>query len=75
MRRNGGSKPALSGLIGLAVAVLDLAARDVKAANGHAHDARAFLLSPWAADLLRGACDALDVDDLDTTDLDRLALG
>lgn len=75
MTRRGDSRPVLSGWAGLAVAVLALAAHDVAEGNACEHEARGFLLSPWAADLLRGACDVLDVDGLDVADLDRLALG
>ena len=52
----------LAGEVGLACAVLALAARDVRKANGHAQEARRFLSSTWAADLLREVCGVLDLD-------------
>ena len=64
----------LSGEVGLACAVLALAARDVRKGNGHAQEARRFLSSTWAAELLTLTCDVLDLD-YDAGDLAALIDG
>jgi len=70
----GRNKANLSGPAGLACAILDRAARDVAAGNGHAQEARAFLCSTWAAELLGALCDALALGDgYDGDDLRKLA--
>ena len=55
-------RPDLTGHAGLAVAILDLAAQDVRKANGHALEARAFLVGDWAAELLANVAGVLGCD-------------
>jgi len=70
----GRNKANLSGPAGLACAILDRAARDVANGGSYAQDARAFLLGPWARELLGALCDALALGDgYDGDDLRKLA--
>ena len=66
---------ALTGHMGLAVAVLDLAARDAQKTDGYSEDAREFLVSTWAAELLGLLCGALGVEEYGSDDLADLARG
>jgi len=65
-------KANLTGAAGLACAVFDLAARDLRRPR-YATGARDFLRSPWAAQLLAGLCEAIGVDGYDGADLARIA--
>ena len=67
------NRGALTGEVGIAVAILHQAKVDVRKANGHAKDASEFLSSTWAAALLGGVCDTLDINGYDSGDLAELA--
>ena len=56
------------------MSVLALAVKDARKGNGHAQEARRFLSSTWAAELLTLTCDVLDLD-YDAADLQALIAG
>jgi len=65
------NRAGLSGPAGLSAAVFYLAIGDVRNGNGHAVEARDFILSPWAARWWGLLCDVLDLG-YDAGDLRRI---